>query len=103
MVEVLLLLQQLRLRLASDGDIVSREDQDRVHGQIEAVPSDFDVEETAVLAALPDLERRARIRVPKLSQQGLGVFVAVRKYLLQLELKELVQRIPQGPLQRDIG
>jgi hypothetical protein len=103
MIQVLLLLEQLRLNLASDRHIVRREGQDLVRGQIESMPPDFDVEQTSVLTALPDLEGCARVRIPKLSQQGLAVFGVVCEYLREVEPQELVERKTQGPLQGGIG
>jgi hypothetical protein len=103
MVEVLLLLQQLRLNLASDRDVVRGEGQDLVRGEIETVTPDFDVEEASVLAALSDLEGHARVRIPKLSQKGFAVSAVIRKNLGQVEPQELIQREPESPLEREIG
>jgi len=81
MVEVLLLLQQLRLNLAPDRHVIHGEQSGPVRRQIEAMTAGLDVEETSVLAALPHLERHARIGIPKFSQERLGIFALVRATL----------------------
>jgi hypothetical protein len=57
MIEMLLLLEKLRLHLAAYRDVVGREGQHRAPAQLQAVTADLDIDQAAVLAALTDPDR----------------------------------------------
>jgi len=74
-----------------------------IRRQLEEVAADFDIEDGPVLVNLADLERNARIRIPKFSQQRIRVVGLIGEYSRQVGRENFREGVAERPQYGRIG
>ena len=103
MVEVLLLLEELRLHPPAHGDVAGRQRKEACVPDVEPIAADLHLEETSAAAALSGLDENPRRRFPQLRQQRLRRAAVVTEDLRQRHRSQLLQLVAEAALQSRVG